>query len=122
MAYTKKFWSNVKNPKNKYNAKKTVFGGRKYDSKFEAKVAADLEWRKKAGELKEIIPQFKIPLAVNGHHIANYYMDFKVIHKDGQVEFIEVKGFETPVWRMKWRILEAIKDEIEPGVELTLIK
>ena len=33
---------------NKYGAKKTEYNGRKYDSKFEASVAADLDIRLKA--------------------------------------------------------------------------
>ena len=107
---------------NKYKAEKQTFGGRSYHSKKEADYAANLEWRKKAGEVKEIIPQYKIDLRVNGLHIANYYIDFKVTLTDGSIELIEVKGFETPEWRIKWRLTEALLDEIEPNAKLILIK
>jgi len=43
----------------------------------------------------------KRPLTVNGHFIANYYMDFQVWYADGHVEFIEVKGMEMDLWKMK---------------------
>lgn len=107
---------------NKYGAKKTNFGGRKYDSKGEAGYAEQLEWRKKAGEIKEIIPQFKVSLDVEGKHICNYYVDFKVITKYDSVEFHEYKGYATEVWKMKWKLFEALIDKIEPGAELIVIR
>lgn len=112
-------WSSTKN---KYGAKSQEYDGRRYDSKREASYAMELDYRKKAGEIKEIIPQYKIDLRVNGRHICNYYVDFKVVMKDGSVEFHEVKGMVLPLWQMKWKILEATIDEIEPGAELLVIK
>lgn len=117
MAYAKRY---VK--RNKYNATKQTYNGRSYDSKLEAKYAEQLDWRKKAGEIKEIIPQFKIELRVNEKHICNYYMDFKLVMADDTIEFHEVKGFETSLWRMKWRITEATLNEIEPNAKLVLVK
>jgi hypothetical protein len=71
----------------------------------------ELDWRIKAGEVKEVIPQYKISLDVNGVHIANYFMDFKVTLIDGTIEMHEVKGAELPLWRMKWRLAEALYPE-----------
>jgi hypothetical protein len=107
---------------NKYKAEKQTFDGRSYHSKKEADYAAQLEWRKKAGEITEIIPQYKLDLRVNGIHICNYFIDFKIVLSDGSVELIEVKGFETDVWRLKWKLTEAVLDEIEPGAKLVLVK
>lgn len=92
----------------KYGAKKQEFQGRSYMSKKEAGYAQELELRRKAGEIIEINPQFKLSLDVNGYHIANYYVDFMVILSDGSKELHEVKGFETDVWRMKWKLTEAL--------------
>lgn len=97
--------------RNKFNAKSTQYNGRYYDSKLEASYAIELDWRIKAGEIKEVVPQYKISLDINGEHIANYYMDFKVILTDGTIEMHEVKGAETPLWRMKWRIAKALHPE-----------
>lgn len=108
--------------KNKFKAKRASFLGRSYHSIGEAEYAMELEWRRKAGEIKEWIPQFKIDLKVNGMHICNYFMDFKVITKTDGVEFHEYKGMETMEWRLKWSLLHATKDEVEPGCELVLIK
>ena len=104
---TNKYFSN----KNKYNAKKTKYNGRYYDSALEAAYAEELDWRIKAGEIKEVIPQYKISIDVNDVHIANYYMDFKVILNDGRIEMHEVKGMETQLWRMKWRLAKALNPD-----------
>jgi hypothetical protein len=108
--------------KSKYNNVSRHYNGRTYDSILEAKVAQELDWRMKAGEIAEIIPQYKISLDVNGKHICNYYCDFKVIKPDGSVEFVEAKGFETEVYRLKKKLLEAMIDQIEPGAEYIVIK
>jgi hypothetical protein len=69
-----------------------------------------------------VIPQYKIELRVHGRLICNYYVDFKVIMADGSVQFQEVKGMVLPLWQLKWKLLEALVDEIEPGAELLVIK
>ena len=107
---------------NKYKAERQTFNGRNYHSKLEADYALNLEWQRKAGEIKEIIPQYKLDLRVNGIHIANYFIDFKVTYSDNRVELFEVKGFATDLWRLKWRLTEALLDEIEPGAKLVIVK
>lgn len=108
--------------KSKYRNKTKHYNGRTYDSIREANHAEEIDWRIKAGEIKEVIPQFKIDLKVNGKHICNYYVDFKVVMADGSVQFHEVKGMILPIWQMKWALFEALLDEIEPGAELLVIK
>ncbi len=97
-----------KNKGNKYNAKTSTYNGRHYDSKLEAGYAMELDWMLKAKIIKEWIPQYKMDLRVNDYHIANYYIDFMVIYPDGKVEYHEVKGYETPVWKLKWKMAMAI--------------
>lgn len=97
-----------------YNIKKA---GRN-DSKFEAGVAQSLELLKKAGEIRDFQEQVKIPLVVNGYHICNYYIDFVIQHNDGTTEYREAKGFATDVWKLKWKIFEALYDK--PGNLLTV--
>lgn len=105
----------------KYGAKTQEYGGRKYHSKKEARYAQELDLRLKAGELIEVIPQFKVDIRVYDKHICNYYVDFKLIYKDGSEELVEVKGFQTDVWKLKWRLLEAIYNEEYPGTKLTVV-
>jgi hypothetical protein len=108
--------------KRKYSNRSTIYGGRTYHSIKEAHYAEELDWRKKAGEIREWIPQFKIDLKVNGIHICNYYVDFKVIDKHGAISFHEVKGFSTNEWILKWKLTQALINDIEPGAELIVIK
>lgn len=94
--------------KNKYNSKVSSYNGRNYHSALECNYAIDLDWRVKAGEIKSWENQYKIDLTLNGVHICNYFIDFKVTYADGHVEYHEVKGFETDVWRIKWKLSRAI--------------
>ncbi len=97
--------------KNKYNAKPKIYKERKYHSMLEANYAAQLDLRKQANEIKEIIPQFKIDIRVNGIHICNYYIDFKIKFINNEIEYHEVKGPKTDLWRIKWRLAIALYPE-----------
>lgn len=119
--YRTSFLSRAKN-KNKFNAKKQTYNGNKFDSTFEAKVAEDLDWRLKAGELIEVKRQVKVPLIVNGVTICNYYLDFRTVDKHGQVNYIEAKGFETQLWVLKKKLFIALLPTIDNGATYEIIK
>ena len=91
----------------------------KNDSKFEAGKAQELELLKKAGKIKDFNEQVKIPLVVNGLIICNYYIDFLVEHLDGTLEYVETKGYATEVWKLKWKLFEALFSQ-DPNVKLTV--
>jgi len=93
---------------NKYGAIRQTYNNRNYDSRLEAKYAAELDWLIKAKEVTKWEPQHKISIDVNGVHIANYFIDFKVWYEDGRIEYHEVKGMETEVWKMKWKLSKAL--------------
>jgi hypothetical protein len=113
----------LKTTGNKYKAKKQEYNCEKYDSKGEAAYAEELDWRIKAGEILSYRRQVKIPLVVNGVLICNYYADFLVTDKYGAEEIHEYKGFKTDTFNLKWKLLQALKDEIYPdGVELIMIQ
>ena len=101
----------------KHSYYKTAKQG-KNDSKFEASKAQELELLKRAKEIKGYEEQVKIPLEVNGYHICNYYIDFVVQHNDGDTEYVETKGYATDVWKLKWKLFEALYDK--PGNKLTV--
>lgn len=106
---------------NKYGAKSTIYNDQVYHSKLEAGYAADLDLLLRAREIKKWERQVRISLDVNGYHICNYYIDFVITHKDDTIEYVEVKGLETEVWRLKWKLFEAFYGDKE-GVKLTVIK
>ena len=95
----------------KYRAQKTVFGDHKYDSKFEAGVARDLDIRLRAGEINAVERQFKIeciPYDCNGVPVleckVTHKVDFRVHELDGSFTLLEAKGIETADYKMrrKW--------------------
>lgn len=107
--------------KRKYHNIPTTYHGTSYDSKQESYYAMwlDSELRKK--RIKKWEKQVKIELKVKGYKICDYYMDFVVYHLDGTKEFVEIKGFPTPVWRLKYKIFEALYGD-KKNVKLTVVK
>lgn len=122
---------------NKFKNIRQEYNGVRYDSKKEANKAYELNMLKKAGEIKDWQPQWKIPLNVSWfsadiyktlpiltdqdgtelkkrnivfQHLANYYVDFRIEHNDGSIEYLEIKSkiTMTPVWKLKWALCEAI--------------
>ncbi len=107
---------------NKYNAKSSIYNDKVYHSKKEAAYAQELDLRVYAKDIKSWRRQEKIELFVYGKKICAYYIDFVITHNDESEEYIEVKGFETDLWRMKWKLFEAIFNKEHPEAILTVIR
>jgi hypothetical protein len=106
----------------KYGAKSTIYNGVQYHSKKEAAVAARLDLEQKAGAIKGWDRQFPVELRVNNFPICKYYVDFRVFHNDETIELLEVKGFETEVFRLKRKLLEAAWLHENPKYRYTVEK
>lgn len=115
-------WYQKRFEKNKYGAISREYNGVLYHSKLEAKYASELDLELKEKKIKSWRRQVKISLDVYGYHICNYYVDFEVTHNDKTIELVEVKGFPTEVWRLKWKLLEAIYQKEHPEIILTVVK
>ncbi len=103
----------------------SIHGTRKFDSIKEANYCEELDWLLEAGDIKHYDLQPKIDIKVNGIHITNYYCDFRVVKKHGEIEYHEVKSEATmtDVWKMKWKLVLALKAELlEEGAELVVVK
>lgn len=93
--------------KNKYSSVRQTYRGNSYHSKAEAKYAMYLDQRVKDKEIKGWKRQVKVELfGENKSHICNYYCDFLVEHLNGKMEYIEVKGMATAVFRLKKKLME----------------
>ena len=97
---------------NKYGAIKTEYNGAKYDSRFEASVARDLDIRLRAGEIKEWERQFKVEMWAYDCHgkramKVSHKIDFRVHEHDGSYTLLEAKGIETADYKMRRNWLEA---------------
>lgn len=93
---------------NRYNTNATrqTYNGRSYHSRAEAAYAMYLDQLLKKGQIKSWEPQHKVELrGENGGFICNYYLDFIVELDGGVTELVEVKGFATDIWKMKWDLL-----------------
>lgn len=88
--------------KKKYYNKKTDFDGHSFPSKGHAACYALLKLREKAGEIKILKCEDNIHLT---EAKILYIADFKCLDIKTNKEFwVEFKGFETPVWRIKRRL------------------
>jgi hypothetical protein len=96
----------------KYGNKKTEYGGYKYDSKFEAGIARDLDMRKRAKEILDWERQFKVEMwAYDKFGVPKlkktHKVDFRVHELDGSFTLLEAKGFETQDYRDRRAWLDA---------------
>lgn len=96
-----------------------------FDSKFEAGYAEELRLRKMANKndknhIKDYKCHVPIDLIVNGFKVCTYIIDFIIYHDDGTKEYVETKGYPTPLWRLKWKLFEAIYSG-RPNTKLTII-
>jgi|TARA_Y100000310_G_C20704007_1_gene833003 hypothetical protein len=107
-------------PTSKYKNKKTKYQGILYDSMLEAKVAKYLNMLKSARNMKEEVVayerQVKFPVHVNGHLICTLILDFMLGFADGRTEYWDAKGIQTPVFRLKKKLVEAFY-----GIKIKLI-
>lgn len=107
---------------NKYRSISTQYNGITYHSKFEAGYAQELDLRVKAKDILSWSRQIPVDIVINGIKICRYYVDFLINHHDGSKELVEIKGFETDLWRIKRRLLEAWWLPNNPVYFYTVIK
>ena len=94
--------------RNKYRAVRT----NGYASKFEARVAGLLRSQLASGQ--ELLEQVPVKFACG----AQYICDFVVREGDIPVRYVEAKGLQTPVWRLKLRMLKHEHPEIHAMLDI----
>ena len=101
----------------KYRAKPTVVDGIRFASQKEAKRYSELKLLEKAGEIHSIELQPKYPLIAvrliggGSVKVGDYVADFRYVEAgyrpfQDTVVVEDVKGFKTPVYRLKKKIVE----------------
>jgi|SRR6185369_4088245 len=85
-----------------------TYNGVVYDSKAEALYAFRLDGLKAAGEILGWNRQVKIPLWVQGVRVCVMVVDFEVSLLDGDLQYHEVKGWETPEYKIKLKLFKAL--------------
>ena len=95
--------------KSKYRNRKTELDGVTYDSKKEAKRAAELNLMLKNGEIITLARQVRFRLAKGIEYVA----DFVYTTKDGQQITEDVKGMKTDVYKLKKKLMKELR-----GIEI----
>ena len=96
--------------RSKYNAVPTVYQGVRYSSKKEARFAENLELRRELGEFAYVLRQVPFDLSAGIIYRADFVtlsketVDYGVIRWD--ITVYEVKGMETPAWKLKHKLFK----------------
>lgn len=85
----------------KYKAIKVKINGITFDSKAERSYYLELLKLQKSNLIESFELQPKIRLTLSE---ILYKPDFKVTYKNGKVEYVDVKGFQTPVFKLKKKL------------------
>ncbi len=97
---------------NKYRSKPCVIDGIRFASQREGKRYVELLLLQKAKKIKDLRLQPKYPISINNKKICTYIADFEYYRiLDGEVAEIiteDCKGFLTPVYRLKKKLLNAV--------------
>ena len=93
----------------KYNAIKTEVDGYVFASRREANRYQELRLLERVGEIEDLELQPVYPCVVNDVLVCKYIADFRYTSvKRGNVVIEDAKGFKTPVYRLKKKMVEAI--------------
>jgi hypothetical protein len=90
----------------KYRNKKVELDGYKFPSKKEAARYQELKLQEKAGLIKDLVVHKRFEIWVKDVKVCSYESDFSYWKGN---EFIteDVKGFKTPVYQIKKKLMKA---------------
>ena len=104
----------------KYKARKITVNGITFASRAEANRYQDLHLLEAAGVISElelqpefiILEQSRDNFTRKKIPTRKYVGDFRYRDESGQIIVEDVKGFETPVFRLKWDIVRSLFPDI----------
>lgn len=102
---------------NKYHNIKTTVDGITFDSKAEARYYGIYKRFQEWGKISNLQRQIPYIFKIDGKKIFTYKADFQYTDKEGKEHVIDVKGVETPVFRLKKKLIEA-----QYGIEIEVVK
>mgnify|MGYP003334020814 CR=1 FL=1 len=102
----------------KYHNLFCTIDGIKFHSQAEAAEYSRLKLELKAGEIKDLKLQPKFQITINDIKICKVILDFIYFDKRvNKMRYIDVKGVETAISRLKKKLVEA-----QHGIEVELVK
>lgn len=106
----KDYLSKAQKKPSKYRNTPVVVDGLRFDSKREAAYYGELKMREKAGEVSGV--ELQVPFALKGPKgdlMTTYRADFVFYDNvQGRQRVIDVKGVETPAFRLKRKMMRAL--------------
>lgn len=90
---------------------KRTRNGKVFASQKEARTYDKLTLLELAGEIKELRFQVKFDLKIGDALICRYYADFVYFEKiEGEWREVvdDAKGFQTPEFKLKWKMMHAL--------------
>ena len=97
---------------NKYKNKLVTYNGIKFHSIGECRRYQELDLMVKGKVITDLKLQPKYPITINDEKICNVIMDFEYI-QNGIWILEDFKGFDTPVSKLKRKLLKAVYPSIE---------
>lgn len=94
----------------KYNNKKTIVNGIKFASKKEADHYIKLKLMESSHLISNLTLQYVFKFEYMGKILFKYIADFVYDDILGQQHIIDVKGYRTPIYRLKKKLVEAFKN------------
>ena len=91
-------------PRHKFKAVKTENDGIKFSSKLESRWYSIIKDMQENGEILFFLRQ--VPFHLGGG--VTYRADFMLFFTDGRVEVWEAKGYDTPEWVIKKKLVESL--------------
>lgn len=88
----------------KFNNVHCTWNGKKYPSKKQRDRAIVLHDLLKRGEISNLVEEKTYSITVEGIVVAKVRLDFVYNKKNGELVYEDVKGFFTPVQRLKYKI------------------
>jgi|TARA_R110000822_G_scaffold33493_5_gene95487 hypothetical protein len=102
----------------KYHAKPTIVDGIRFASQAEARRYGHLKMLERAGTICDLELQPRFPLLVNAIKVCTYVADFRYRFPGVSVPVVEdVKGVQTPVYKLKKKMLLA-----QDGIIITEVR
>jgi hypothetical protein len=93
--------------KSKYKNRATQCDGFTFDSIVERDYYVHLKANQNAGSVKMFLRQVPLHIVCNDESVCKYVCDFQVFYSDGLVEFVDVKGIQTDIFKIKKKLVEA---------------
>jgi len=80
-----------------------------------------LKLKQRAGKISGFTPHPKVDLVVCGYKVCAYTPDFLVEHLDGLMEYVECKGYPTPLFRLRYKLFYALYAD-KTSIKITMVQ